>query len=1645
MTPSGPHCQAPPQTYSKPPQPRSRPHRAGRATARRSRPHHRPHPLLHSLSLFLTASFAAPPPPSPPPLGVIRVESVIGFSELQYYRFQSATFAQTFHEEFVAAMIAGTQVAGCSCTVTRITQGFTRLTSTTFLPWDYPTEAAAFAERVRREVRTIFTAAYWEEFGMPVTFQVGDALALGSDSIPPPPLAPPPAGVHVVRTQLRFPNLQLAAFDSPEFKARFANEFAFAMAAAAQVSRERVHVAEVWAGSTVVSSTAEFAWMDHAAAAEFSRQLETAPETVFTGATQLLDSNIAGGRGGLGGSIVNDESGLQVLVQVREAPQFIAGTPAVEDIRGSSFVLRLHLTSPAVVHYVLERASAAPSAILTYGLSSMHTLHLAAESTAVPWNETLATAATAFEASVATVCGINASAVQANLVPLRVNSDGEGDADDTYKAADTLVDGHSTLVAATARINLEAQSQAAAERVGVDMLQEGTASGALLRELHLEMGSGVVANATLAEWQVTRSALGKAVVAGAAAANEERDTDDQVSAAGGGNVTCRYAPEVVVVGNLESETSYRLFVVAVDAPGAAEVISSGTDGLMSDIAMVELRTADVTPPTFPPNGYPRLEAITAFSMVLVLALSEPGMVYYTMKTHPTSEHIRLGWMPSATITSVASVTKASESVRIVLAGLASETRYTVHILAEDIATPPNWQLEPIRLEAVTLDITPPVLELQGAATVIVLLGSVYEDLGATAHDTFDGDVTHLVQAASDVDTSAHGEYTVTFTCKDAAGNVAAPVTRDVIVVFAPPPSPYGPSQPSLPHHPPRSTPILPPTQCPSSPSIPQLPPPPPTPPVLLVVTLLVGADAELQLSQVVALAASFTLATGAPAATANSGGGGAESVFTLSSPEHRAQATSHLHGLDQWTSNTSQAFLFTIAALCAVPEDAVTVCHPPSTFHHPPPPPRTIPAAPATSSPSATDVVPAQIVLPGSAGVVVDYAIAQANETSARKVASTLKEASANGTLLYELQAAGLVAVTRDETETWTEVVANISLQVDALVLLPTDSKAALELINRTLQDGGEFVQALALQGITLYMAEVTLGSLQRPPPAPPSSPPPHPLVTPPTPPLQEMQVAAEAILTGEDSWEEAASDAGLAPSDLAAGLRLHAELEASGQIIIRELEAEYWVSAGVRLGPLVTWTAREKAAFVRAVARACGSALEEVVVRKAVPQVVVMITTSPTTAGSGNSGVGSLAAGPRHRRRTLQEEEEEEEGSRLPGTGEWVVEYRVQGASLGEARARSSALQGATSDGMLLREVQRQGLPEVTHLETLANPGGEAHVRAHLDFVLGAADAVTAVAALNRTLWLNVIATTWAPWSQPTPPAEGAHDSVIDGSSPAPPANIEDASSEAGGGSDEGYKLWAGFGGGAAGLMLSVVVGTLVVRQRQRTLLDRGVEAAAKEKAWELQGEGWSASAASLGARLQAQLDLLSPGEWRLEEVLSEPRHVGGDDRLTVCVVKAYSRLIKSAAFKVVSAGVGHRLNQKDQAALAREAATMQRVRSPQVCACLGSGLGVDRRLGWLVMELVGGQTLTELLELGGGRLPEDRAIRIAVNVLRGLHAVHSQSLVHRDVKPGNIMVQGDSEVLILPNHTSGFSHLLGFLALPAAESMCLSLDQSL
>lgn len=83
--------------------------------------------------------------------------------------------------------------------------------------------------------------------------------------------------------------------------------------------------------------------------------------------------------------------------------------------------------------------------------------------------------------------------------------------------------------------------------------------------------------------------------------------------------------------------------------------------------------------------------------------------------------------------------------------------------------------------SVIFDRTKPVLSLTGLSLAVTPYGVPYNDAGAKASDSREGDISSSVTAVSSVDTGSVGHYKVTYNVKDAAGNSAASIFRDVDV------------------------------------------------------------------------------------------------------------------------------------------------------------------------------------------------------------------------------------------------------------------------------------------------------------------------------------------------------------------------------------------------------------------------------------------------------------------------------------------------------------------------------------------------------------------------------------------------------------------------------------------------------------------------------------------------------------------------------------------------------------------------------------------------------------------------------------------------------------------------------------------------
>ncbi|MDD4412002.1 MAG: DUF5011 domain-containing protein, partial [Bacilli bacterium] len=89
-------------------------------------------------------------------------------------------------------------------------------------------------------------------------------------------------------------------------------------------------------------------------------------------------------------------------------------------------------------------------------------------------------------------------------------------------------------------------------------------------------------------------------------------------------------------------------------------------------------------------------------------------------------------------------------------------------------------------DIVSVDREKPVITMNGSSPTYVVVGSTYQDAGATAFDNIDGDLTSKIIVLSDVNSTALGTYSTTYVVSDKSGNKKS-VSR--IVTVGPPPVP----------------------------------------------------------------------------------------------------------------------------------------------------------------------------------------------------------------------------------------------------------------------------------------------------------------------------------------------------------------------------------------------------------------------------------------------------------------------------------------------------------------------------------------------------------------------------------------------------------------------------------------------------------------------------------------------------------------------------------------------------------------------------------------------------------------------------------------------------------------------------------------
>jgi eukaryotic-like serine/threonine-protein kinase len=142
--------------------------------------------------------------------------------------------------------------------------------------------------------------------------------------------------------------------------------------------------------------------------------------------------------------------------------------------------------------------------------------------------------------------------------------------------------------------------------------------------------------------------------------------------------------------------------------------------------------------------------------------------------------------------------------------------------------------------------------------------------------------------------------------------------------------------------------------------------------------------------------------------------------------------------------------------------------------------------------------------------------------------------------------------------------------------------------------------------------------------------------------------------------------------------------------------------------------------------------------------------------------------------------------------------------------------------------------------------------------------------------------------------------------------------------------------------------------------------------------------------------------GRYRLEAKLGS----GGMSTVYLALDEVLDR---SVAIKLLHREISEEADQLER--FRREARAAARLSHPNLVGVIDAG--EDDGRPYIVFEYIEGRTLKRRLQ-EEGRLPIDEAVAYAIEIGRGLTAAHARKLVHRDVKPQNVLIDPDGRAKV-------------------------------
>ena len=111
-------------------------------------------------------------------------------------------------------------------------------------------------------------------------------------------------------------------------------------------------------------------------------------------------------------------------------------------------------------------------------------------------------------------------------------------------------------------------------------------------------------------------------------------------------------------------------------------------------------------------------------------------------------------------------------------------------------------------------------------------------------------------------------------------------------------------------------------------------------------------------------------------------------------------------------------------------------------------------------------------------------------------------------------------------------------------------------------------------------------------------------------------------------------------------------------------------------------------------------------------------------------------------------------------------------------------------------------------------------------------------------------------------------------------------------------------------------------------------------------------------------------------------------------------TRLDRTVAIKILPEHLSS--NPQVRERFEREARAISSLNHPHICVL--HDVGYQEGMDYLVMECVEGETMAKRLEKGP--LPLEQVLKLGAQVADALDKAHRSGVVHRDLKPGNIML---------------------------------------